>query len=79
MLDAFELKLLAHVNQHSGQKLDSLWQMINGYAPPSAGQLYAINRTLEQLSQSDIHQLISTIKIGAQYDTEVTLKALDIL
>jgi lipoprotein signal peptidase len=74
MLDAFEQQLLVQVNKHNEQQFDSLWQMKNGYALPGTQQLAAINNALEQLSQSEINALISTIKIGVQYDTQVTVK-----
>ncbi|SNY58387.1 hypothetical protein SAMN06297280_3385 [Arsukibacterium tuosuense] len=74
MLDEFEQQLLVQVNKHNEQQFDSLWQMKNGYALPNTQQLTAINHALEQLNQSDINKLINTIKIGVQYDTQVTLK-----
>lgn len=73
MLDVFEQQLLVHVNQHSEQLFNSLWQMKNGYALPGAKQIMAINHTLAQLSDADITQLTNTIKIGVQYNSEVTL------
>ena len=48
--------------------------MKNGYAMPSAEQLKAINHTLAQLSEAETTQLMGSIKIGVQYDTEVTLQ-----
>lgn len=74
MLDEFELQFLALVNKHNEQQFNSLWQMKNGYALPTAEQLSAINHTLAQLTLAEITQLTSMIKIGVQYDTEVTLK-----
>lgn len=73
MLDQFEQKLLTHVNQHVKEQFDSLWQMKNGYALPSSKQLNAINQTLAQLNETEITELINAVKIGVQYDTEVTL------
>lgn len=74
MLDVFERQLLVHVNQHSEQQFENLWQMKNGYALPTAKQLIAINQTLAKLSQAQTTQLMGVIKIGVQYDTEVTLQ-----
>lgn len=74
MLDQFEQQLLPLVNEHAKQFFESLWQMKNGYALPSAEQLKAINLTLEQLSPAQIEELSGSIKIGVQYDTEVTLQ-----
>ncbi len=73
MLDQFEQLLLTHVNQHTTEQFDSLWQMKNGYALPSSKQLNAINQTLAQLNETEITELINAVKIGVQYDTEVTL------
>lgn len=74
MLDQFEQQLLPLVNEHAKQCFESLWQMKNGYALPSAEQLKAINLTLEQLLSAQIEELSGSIKIGVQYDTEVTLQ-----
>ncbi|MBZ9610834.1 hypothetical protein [Rheinheimera maricola] len=74
MLDQFEQQLLPLVNEHAKQSFESLWQMKNGYALPSAAQLKAINLTLEQLSPAKIEELSGSIKIGVQYDTQVTLQ-----
>lgn len=73
MLDQFEQHLLNTVNKHAKQPFEGLWQMKNGYALPTAAQFKAINTTLEQLSPAEIDELIGSIKIGVQYDTEVTL------
>lgn len=73
MLDQFEQQLLTHVNQHTTEQFDSLWQMKNGYALPSSKQLNAINQTLALLNETEITELINAVKIGVQYDTEVTL------
>lgn len=73
MLDQFEQKLLGIVNRHAKQPLESLWQMKNGYSLPNAAQLIAINYALEQLTPEEKTALIGSIKIGVQYDTQVTL------
>jgi hypothetical protein len=73
MMDQFEQQLLTQVNQHVTEQFDSLWQMKNGYALPSSKQLNAINQTLAQLNETEITELINAVKIGVQYDTEVTL------
>ena len=73
MLEQFEQQLLTHVNQDTTEQFESLWQMKNGYALPSSKQLNAINQTLAQLNETEITELINAVKIGVQYDTEVTL------
>ena len=74
MLDQFEQQLLSAVNKHAKQPFESLWQMKNGYALPNAAQLIAINDTLEQLTPAERTALIGSIKIGVQYDSQVTLQ-----
>ena len=73
MLNQFEQLLLDHVNQRTKEQFDDLWQMKNGYALPSSKQLNAINQTLALLNETEITELINAVKIGVQYDTEVTL------
>jgi len=74
MLDDFEQLLLTHVNRDSAKQFDVLWHMKNGYALPTAQQLTTINNTLAQLSSIELAELTATVKIGVQYDSQVTLK-----
>jgi hypothetical protein len=46
------------------------WQMRNGYLLPHPGALASMRQTIDS---SDREQLIDTVRIGIQHDTEVTL------
>lgn len=74
MLDHFETALLEQVNAVTGQNFTSLWLMKNGYALPSEKQLIAINTTLSTLTTTEQSLLLNTIKIGVQYNSDVTIK-----
>ena len=52
---------------------DRLWQMVNGYAMPSAQGLKEINRTLESLDETGRDRIRQALQIGVQWDTQVTL------
>jgi hypothetical protein len=50
-----------------------LWQMVNGYALPSAGGLDEINRKLEIMDEADLDAVRQALQIGLHWDTQVTL------
>lgn len=50
-----------------------LWKMSNGYALPSEEGLSKINAQLSKLDDAQRENLKSRLKIGIQWDTEVTL------
>ena len=50
-----------------------LWQMRNGYALASREGLHEINNTLKSASESELDALRKLLRIGIQWDTEVTL------
>lgn len=60
-----------------GEKLDnwgsSLWEMRNGYALLHPSGLREINAELAEYSREDRENLKGLLKIGLQWDTEVTL------
>lgn len=51
----------------------SLWTMRNGYALVSQDGLLLINKTLSQLSDNQLDVLKGKLKIGIQWETEVTI------
>jgi hypothetical protein len=55
---------------NSGQRL---WKMANGYALPSAEGLKEIHRKLETLDADSLDGLRQALKIGLQWQTQVTL------
>ena len=50
-----------------------LWQMVNGYALPSAGGLEEINRKLENMDEAALDAVRQALQIGLHWDTQVTL------
>ena len=50
-----------------------LWQMRNGYALASREGLHKINNQLKSASESELDALRKLLRIGIQWDTEVTL------
>jgi hypothetical protein len=50
-----------------------LWQMVNGYALPSAGGLEEINRKLENMDEAALDAIRQALRIGLHWDTQVTL------
>jgi hypothetical protein len=56
----------------TGRPVDQLWQMRNGYALPSREGLAAIDAALAALSPEETDVLRGILRVGAQYDVEVT-------
>lgn len=50
-----------------------LWQMKNGYALPSKSGIAAINATLNQLTEDELDALRQLLRVGIQWNTQVTL------
>jgi len=50
-----------------------LWQMVNGYALPSAAGLEEINRKLENMDDVALDAVRQALQIGLHWDTQVTL------
>lgn len=63
--------------EHIGNELNNsellLWDMTNGYALPSEEGLLNVNAQLSKLNDYQREHLKSRLKIGIQWDTEVTL------
>jgi len=55
-----------------GRPVSDLWTMRNGYALCSAGGLAAINTHLRGLAPADLDALRARLRIGVQWDVEVT-------
>lgn len=49
------------------------WKMVNGYALATAQGLHAINTQLSELSETDRDTLRQRLRIGIQWNTEVTI------
>ncbi|HAZ61576.1 MAG TPA: hypothetical protein DCY89_08395 [Gammaproteobacteria bacterium] len=50
-----------------------LWQMVNGYALPSASGLEEINRKLKDMGEAELDSVRQALQIGLHWDTQVTL------
>ncbi len=64
------LELIGQSLQNNGQ---SLWTMQNGYALISQPNLLAINEKLQTLSDEEREYLKGKLKVGIQWNTEVTI------
>lgn len=68
-----QIDCLADLGEALGNQSQSLWIMRNGYALPSPGGLATIARLLDHLSEAERDRLRQLLRIGLQWDTEVTL------
>lgn len=64
---------LAGVGALLGNTDQRLWQMINGYALPSAAGLKEVDEKLRTQDEPGRDQLRQALQIGLQWDTQVTL------
>ncbi|MEM8613655.1 MAG: hypothetical protein AAGF93_16650 [Cyanobacteria bacterium P01_H01_bin.105] len=68
-----QLDCLEKIATALGNEDHSLWSMTNGYALPRKGALSKINEHLASLTNAEIDVLRSSLQIGIQSDTQVTL------
>jgi hypothetical protein len=68
-----QIDCLAGVGATFDNSRQQHWQMVNGYALPSAGGLEAINRKLETLDKAARDAVRQALQIGLHWDTQVTL------
>lgn len=68
-----QIDCLADLGKALGNEDGSLWRMRNGYALPSAKGLSTIASTLRTLHEDALDALRQLLRIGIQWDTEVTL------
>jgi len=68
-----QIDCLADLGQALGNHDQSLWRMRNGYALPTPGGLATIATQLDGQSESQRDRLRQLLRIGLQWDTEVTL------
>ncbi|WP_024611932.1 hypothetical protein [Pseudoalteromonas sp. TB64] len=71
-----QIDCLAEMGVALGNKSNRLWEMKNGYVLASADGLTAINAKLELATESERDELRSLLRIGVQWNTEVTLNNL---
>ncbi len=68
-----QINCLELIEKELGNDKEALWSMRNGYALASRGGIAKINAQLNNVCQSQREQLKEKLKIGIQWDTEVTI------
>jgi hypothetical protein len=68
-----QIDCLADLGKVLGNENNRLWQMQNGYALPSEQGLREIASTLQVLDEEQLDALRQLLRIGIQWDTQVTL------
>ncbi len=68
-----QIDCLADIGAALHNTNNRLWQMRNGYALASREGLHEINSKLQSASESELNALRKLLRIGIQWDTEVTL------
>ena len=69
-----QIDCLADVGAALGNENGRLWEMRNGYALASYDSLMEINSKIKSATESEIDELRKLLRIGIQWDTEVTLR-----
>jgi len=70
-----QIDCLADIGEALGNTNQHLWHMQNGYAFASEKGLMEISKHLELSSESEIDELRALLRIGIQWNTEVTIAA----
>jgi hypothetical protein len=68
-----QIDCLADIGTALGNSQNRLWDMINGYALPSRDRLVEISNRLRASSESELDGLRQLLRIGIQWNTQVTL------
>lgn len=68
-----QIDCLADIGKALGNTDDRLWKMCNGYALPSQEGLFEIFNRLQLLDENERDELRKLLRIGMQWDTQVTL------
>jgi hypothetical protein len=69
-----QIDCLADIGAALGNQDSRLWKMENGYALPSQSGLAEISQRLLSANEKQLDELRSLLRIGVQWDTQVTLK-----
>ena len=69
-----QIDCLADIGDALGNSGSRLWRMTNGYALASHDGLIEISKRLARSSQKELDELRSLLRIGIQWDTEVTIE-----
>lgn len=70
-----QIDCLRNVGDMLGNTHERLWTMKNGYAIASASGLAEISESLSQMSEAERDTLRSKLRIGIQWNTQVTLNS----
>ena len=71
-----QIDTLSNIGKILGNESGHLWHMKNGYALASEKGLKTISKLLASLNESEIDKIRENLKIGIQWNTEVTLNNL---
>ena len=69
-----QIDCLADIGAVLGNQESRLWRMENGYALPSQAGLTEVSQRLLSANEQQLDELRSLLRIGVQWDTQVTLK-----
>ena len=69
-----QIDCLADIGKELGNSDNRLWQMRNGYALASRSGLLEIAQRLRDSSAAELDELHTLLRIGIQWNTQVTLK-----
>jgi hypothetical protein len=72
-----QVDCLAAIGESLGNANGRLWKMKNGYALPTADGLNEIDSKLSSMSESELDNLRGMLKVGLQWDSQVTLSDCD--
>jgi hypothetical protein len=72
-----QIDCLADLGAALGNSGQRLWEMRNGYALASAEGLLEISRRLNASSENELDQLRQLVRIGLQWNTQVTVRNLN--
>ncbi|TWT95750.1 protein-tyrosine phosphatase family protein [Neorhodopirellula pilleata] len=68
-----QVDCLAQIGHALGNTDASLWKMRNGYALPTSVGLKEVNVLLNRFSEPDVDELRAQLRVGIQWNTQVTL------
>lgn len=69
-----QIDCLAGIGEALGNSKNRLWKMKNGYALVSREGLIEISKRLQESSENELDELRKLLRIGIQWNTQVTLK-----
>lgn len=71
---ACQVDALESIGEVLGNDHQRSWEMRNGYALPSLEGIQEVDSRLRRMSESELDAIRSRLKIGLQWETEVTLE-----